>query len=125
MRLNMTPFFAAAFVASTVGVTPESFAEVQPYDAGRPPVYYADQPPPPPVVETMPRSITEQRAAQNQPQPRPLPRIVVQANPDPFGIQPNPYLTWYPPTCRMENVYDGAGARIGQQEICGNGRPAP
>lgn len=121
-RLNMMPFFAAAFVASTVGVTPESFAEVQPYDTGRPPVYYADQPP---VVETMPRSTIEQRAAQAQPPSRQLPRIIVQANPDPFGIQPNPYLTWYPPTCRIEYVFDGAGARIGQQEICGNGRPAP
>lgn len=122
-RVNMMPFFAVAFVASTVGVTPESFAEVQPYDAGRPPVYYADQPPP--VVDPQPRAPIEQRAAQAQPQPRQLPRIVVQANPDPFGIQPNPYLTWYPPTCRIEYVFDGAGSRIGQQEICGNGRPAP
>lgn len=42
----------------------------------------------------------------------------VYVNPNPYGVPPNPYLLQYPRTCRLENVYNGAGQFLGQQQLC-------
>jgi len=42
----------------------------------------------------------------------------VYVNPNPYGVPPNPYLYQYPRQCRLENVYNGAGQYLGQQQFC-------
>lgn len=42
----------------------------------------------------------------------------VYVNPNPYGVPPNPYLYQYPRQCRIENVYNGAGQFMGQQQFC-------
>jgi hypothetical protein len=48
----------------------------------------------------------------------PPPPAVVYGNPNPYGVQPNPYLQRHPPTCRMESLFNGAGHFIGQYRMC-------
>jgi hypothetical protein len=45
----------------------------------------------------------------------PAPRVIYR---DPYGIQPNPYLTAYPPSCYPQTLYDASGYPVATRQVC-------